>query len=193
MLCNPLLLVLSFMNKASGLFFFCWMFPMWLVSTKWMCHYLSALYCAFIAVYTECMFIPIMFDTRGGYLAQVIMLQFRYTVKRKGGCVREKQTSHMLFVSGLQHTVLICVPWNTPFHSVWQAASLFQSFLLWADRWEPQSPERGSLITVKPGYIMRDMSGGGWWGGLWSRSLSDLPSVAQADLKGSSGNDQSPG
>ena len=32
---------------------------------------------------------------------------------------------------------------------------------MWADRWESQSPERGSLITVKPGYIMRDMSGGG--------------------------------
>lgn len=73
----------------------------------------------------------------------------------------KKQTSHMLFISGLQHTVLICVPWNTPFHSAWQSASLSQSFLLWADRWEPQSPEKGSLITLKPGYIMRDMSGGG--------------------------------
>lgn len=59
-----LLRVLSVMHHASGfvLFFPCPLFPIWPLSGKWIFPYLSALY---RAVYSEYMFIPIMFDTQG--------------------------------------------------------------------------------------------------------------------------------
>lgn len=78
--------------------------------------------------------------------------QFKHTEKSER---KEKQTPHA-FGFGLP---LLYVPWKTLFT---QSASLSWSCLLWAHRREPQSPERESLITVKPPTIMRNMSGGGW-------------------------------
>lgn len=96
-------------------------------------------------------------------MAQVIMLQVRYTVKEEGRmCHGGKKNKHPICFLSLDSNILysyVC-PEILPFT---QSDSQFLSLssLLWANRWEPQSPKRGSLITVKPGYIIRDMNGSG--------------------------------
>lgn len=84
-------------------------------------------------------------------MSHYIALQM-HSEEGSGGYDRKKQTSHALFVSKLPHTVLVCAAKYSLSLSLTVSLAL-QSSLLWLDRWKPQSSERGSLITVKPGYI----------------------------------------
>lgn len=98
MQCKTLLLVQSFMNKASGLFF-CRMFPIQPVSKRMnMYLYMHFVLCINSSLY-KCVFTPMMFDTPAEQMTQVIMLQFSYSVKQQGKMCQRKNKHRICFLS----------------------------------------------------------------------------------------------
>lgn len=176
------------------------MFLIWPVSARWICPYSPDFYCALIAQVYKFMFIATSIIC--GLLSGVIAGKSHYAAIQ---IPSEGRRDDVSVKTNITCAFCLCTPaYCTDTCTVKYSLSLSMTVRFSLPVFPIVGRQMAASVTRKgvfdhtEGWIHYEGYEQWWWwrkGGRLrgSKSLSDLPSVAQTDLKGSSGNDQSPG